>query len=48
MYLAEDRILGFEMLTRPQQAWQMKYVKGAVAFVDPVDSLKVGVFCFCV
>jgi cellulose synthase/poly-beta-1,6-N-acetylglucosamine synthase-like glycosyltransferase len=40
MYLAEDRILGFEMLTRPGKAWQMKYVKGAVGNVDPVPDLK--------
>jgi hypothetical protein len=33
MYLAEDRILGFEMLTRPGEAWQMKYVEGRTVAV---------------
>jgi chitin synthase len=37
MYLAEDRIICFEMLAAPRHGWQMRYVKGACAIVDPVD-----------
>jgi hypothetical protein len=40
MYLAEDRILGFELLTVPGKKWRMRYIKGAVAHVDPVDDLE--------
>jgi len=34
MYLAEDRILCFEVLARVNCAWTLKYVKGAVAETD--------------
>merc|ERR1711920_108258 len=34
MYLAEDRILGFEVLARPGKKWLMAYVKGAIARTD--------------
>merc|ERR1711920_508908 len=33
-YLAEDRILGFEVLARPGKKWLMAYVKGAIARTD--------------
>jgi cellulose synthase/poly-beta-1,6-N-acetylglucosamine synthase-like glycosyltransferase len=39
MYLAEDRILCYELLASANKRWTMKFVAGAVAFVDPVDSL---------
>ncbi|KAI9192963.1 chitin synthase-domain-containing protein [Polychytrium aggregatum] len=34
MYLAEDRILCFELLTKTQQRWSLKYVKSAKAETD--------------
>lgn len=39
MYLAEDRILGFEMLARQGCNWTMHYVKDAVARTDVPDDL---------
>jgi chitin synthase len=34
MYLAEDRILCFELVAKPNCAWKLKYVKAAVAETD--------------
>jgi chitin synthase len=34
MYLAEDRILCFELLARNDYNWVLRYVKGAVAKTD--------------
>ena len=39
MYLAEDRILCFELLTQKSQSWLLRYVKGAVARTDVPDTL---------
>jgi cellulose synthase/poly-beta-1,6-N-acetylglucosamine synthase-like glycosyltransferase len=47
MYLAEDRIICFEMLAVPRRKWQMRYVKGARATVDPVDDDANGAFGGC-
>lgn len=34
MYLAEDRILCFEIVTKKREAWTLKYVKSAKASTD--------------
>lgn len=34
MYLAEDRILCFEIVTKKREAWVLKYVKAAKASTD--------------
>jgi len=34
MYLAEDRILCFEIVTKKKEAWTLKYVKSAKASTD--------------
>ncbi|KDN53317.1 glycosyltransferase family 2 protein [Tilletiaria anomala UBC 951] len=34
MYLAEDRILCFELVTKRQQAWTLRYIKSAHASTD--------------
>lgn len=34
MYLAEDRILCFEIVTKKNAAWTLKYVKSAKAVTD--------------
>ncbi|KAJ3021627.1 Chitin synthase, class 1 [Thoreauomyces humboldtii] len=39
MYLAEDRILCFELVTKRNQNWILKYVKNARAETDVPDSL---------
>ncbi|KND00536.1 uncharacterized protein SPPG_04845 [Spizellomyces punctatus DAOM BR117] len=39
MYLAEDRILCFELVTKRSQAWLLKYVKSAKAETDVPDSV---------
>ncbi|KAJ3011050.1 Chitin synthase, class 2 [Thoreauomyces humboldtii] len=39
MYLAEDRILCFELVTKREQAWLLKYVKSAKAETDVPDSV---------
>ncbi|KAF7321339.1 Chitin synthase [Mycena kentingensis (nom. inval.)] len=39
MYLAEDRILCFELVAKQDSAWTLKYVKGAVAETDVPDAL---------
>lgn len=39
MYLAEDRILCFELVTKKDQAWLLKYVKSAKAETDVPDSV---------
>jgi chitin synthase len=38
MYLAEDRILCFEIVTKSEEAWLLKYVKSAQAETDVPDS----------
>ncbi|KAJ3275492.1 Chitin synthase, class 2 [Terramyces sp. JEL0728] len=38
MYLAEDRILCFEIVTKANQAWLLKYVKSAQAETDVPDN----------
>ncbi|KAI8901033.1 chitin synthase-domain-containing protein [Globomyces pollinis-pini] len=38
MYLAEDRILCFEIVTKVKEAWLLKYVKSAQAETDVPDS----------
>ncbi|KAI8799273.1 chitin synthase-domain-containing protein [Cladochytrium replicatum] len=39
MYLAEDRILCFELVTKETQAWVLRYVKAAKAETDVPDSV---------
>ncbi|KAL2915926.1 hypothetical protein HK105_204630 [Polyrhizophydium stewartii] len=39
LYLAEDRILCFELVTKKDEAWYLKYVKSAVAETDVPDKL---------
>ncbi|EQC40891.1 hypothetical protein SDRG_01956 [Saprolegnia diclina VS20] len=39
MYLAEDRILCFELLARKQRRWTMHYVKDAIARTDVPETL---------
>lgn len=39
MYLAEDRILCFELVAKRQSAWLLKYVKSAHAVTDVPESL---------
>ena len=39
MYLAEDRVFGFELVAKRDAANLLRYVKGAVAVTDPMDSL---------
>ncbi|KAJ3006591.1 Chitin synthase, class 2 [Thoreauomyces humboldtii] len=39
MYLAEDRILCFELVTKREQAWVLKYVKSAKAETDVPDNV---------
>ncbi|KAI8899173.1 chitin synthase-domain-containing protein [Globomyces pollinis-pini] len=39
MYLAEDRILCFEIVTKVNEAWMLKYVKSAQAETDVPDNV---------
>ncbi|KAJ6499356.1 chitin synthase [Mycena sanguinolenta] len=39
MYLAEDRILCFELVAKANSSWILKYVKGAIAETDVPDAL---------
>ncbi|KDR75062.1 hypothetical protein GALMADRAFT_70113 [Galerina marginata CBS 339.88] len=39
MYLAEDRILCFELIAKANSSWILKYVKGAVGETDVPDAL---------
>jgi chitin synthase len=39
MYLAEDRILCFELVAKPNSAWVLKYVKSAKAWTDVPDNI---------
>lgn len=39
MYLAEDRILCFELITKSGECWTLKYVKNARAITDTPKSL---------
>ncbi|KAH6589549.1 hypothetical protein BASA50_009960 [Batrachochytrium salamandrivorans] len=39
LYLAEDRILCFELVTKKHEAWILKYVKSAVAETDVPSTL---------
>ncbi|KAJ7287588.1 chitin synthase [Mycena rebaudengoi] len=39
MYLAEDRILCFELIAKANSGWILKYVKGAIGETDVPDSL---------
>ena len=39
MYLAEDRILCFELITKAGESWTLKYVKSAKAITDVPKSL---------
>ncbi|TFK68710.1 glycosyltransferase family 2 protein [Pluteus cervinus] len=39
MYLAEDRILCFELVAKPNCDWVLRYVKGAVGETDVPDAL---------
>jgi chitin synthase len=39
LYLAEDRILCFELVTKPKEPWLLKYVKSARAETDVPDTL---------
>ena len=39
MYLAEDRILCFEVVAKPQCSWTLKYVKAAKAETDVPDGI---------
>ncbi len=41
MYLAEDRILCFELIARKNQNWKLKYVKNAVAKTDVPSEIDV-------
>ncbi|MGL6341184.1 MAG: glycosyltransferase family 2 protein, partial [Waterburya sp.] len=39
LFLAEDRVLGFEILTNPQKNWTIRYVPDAIAITDECKSL---------
>ncbi|KAF8160662.1 chitin synthase-domain-containing protein [Crassisporium funariophilum] len=39
MYLAEDRILCFELIAKANSSWVLKYVKGAIGETDVPDAL---------
>lgn len=39
MFLAEDRILGFEIMTAKDSDWNLTYVTSAIAITDPCNSL---------
>ncbi len=39
MFLAEDRILGFEIISNQKSGWNLTYIPSAVAITDPCDSL---------
>ena len=39
MYLAEDRVLCWELVAKDGEANLLRYVKGAVAETDPMSSL---------
>ncbi|KAJ6593847.1 chitin synthase-domain-containing protein [Mycena capillaripes] len=39
MYLAEDRILCFELVAKANSSWILKYVKGAIGETDVPDAL---------
>ncbi|KAJ3495480.1 hypothetical protein NLJ89_g10618 [Agrocybe chaxingu] len=39
MYLAEDRILCFELIAKANSSWILKYVKGAIGETDVPDAL---------
>jgi chitin synthase len=39
MYLAEDRILCFQLIAKEHEAWLLRYVKNAVATTDVPDEL---------
>ncbi|KAH7921400.1 glycosyltransferase family 2 protein [Leucogyrophana mollusca] len=39
MYLAEDRILSFELIAKANSNWVLKYVKGAIGETDVPDAL---------
>ncbi|TXT15990.1 hypothetical protein VHUM_00493 [Vanrija humicola] len=39
MYLAEDRILCFEIVAKPKASWVLKYVKSAVGETDCPDTI---------
>ena len=39
MYLAEDRVLCFELVAKKGEANILRYVKGSIAETDPMDSL---------
>jgi chitin synthase len=39
MYLAEDRILAFEIVTKKKEAWVLRYVKAAKATTDAPSAL---------
>lgn len=40
MYLAEDRILCFEIVTKKHEAWTLRYVKSAKAATDVPTSVR--------
>ncbi|MEM1392998.1 MAG: glycosyltransferase family 2 protein [Cyanobacteria bacterium P01_H01_bin.150] len=39
LFLAEDRVLGFEIIAQPQTDWTIKYVPDAIAITDECKSL---------
>lgn len=39
MFLAEDRILGYEIISRKGNKWQLDYLPDVVALTDPCDTL---------
>lgn len=39
MFLAEDRILGYEIISRKNSSWQLAYVPEVLAITDPCDTL---------
>lgn len=39
MYLAEDRVLCFEIIAKKNEAWTLKYIKAAEASTDVPDSV---------
>jgi cellulose synthase/poly-beta-1,6-N-acetylglucosamine synthase-like glycosyltransferase len=40
MFLAEDRILGFEIVSRHKSNWKLEYNPSAVAITEPCESIK--------
>lgn len=47
MYLAEDRILCFEIVTKKHEGWILKYVKSAKASTDVPTTVRLSIDLSC-